>query len=90
MIPSMIVTAVCHVPYCCHPSYAQGYYDRDNEFYVKWDKVSESIAAVEEWLEEWVYGLRDRNEYWEKLGEVTHRRLRVTPRLSLPVNYGQY
>ena len=90
VIPSMIVTAVCHVPYCCHPSYAQGYYDRDNEFYVKWDKVSESIAAVEEWLKEWVYGLRDRNDYWEKLGEATHRRLQVTPRLSLPVNYGQY
>ncbi len=29
LIPSIVVDAVCHVPYSCHPSYAQGYYDRD-------------------------------------------------------------
>ncbi|HEY6072112.1 MAG TPA: CoA-transferase, partial [Anaerolineales bacterium] len=34
MIPGIIVDAVCHVPYACHPSYAQGYYDRDNQFYL--------------------------------------------------------
>ncbi|MFT3895136.1 MAG: CoA-transferase [Anaerolineales bacterium] len=41
MIPGIVVSAVCHVPFACHPSYAQGYYDRDNEFYLSWDKVSE-------------------------------------------------
>src|SRR5512136_2316214 len=46
MIPSNIVDAVCLVPYACHPSYAQGYYDRDNEFYLGWDKISESPEAV--------------------------------------------
>jgi glutaconate CoA-transferase, subunit A len=46
MIPGIIVHAVCHVPYACHPSYAQGYYDRDNEFYLKWDEVSSSEEAV--------------------------------------------
>jgi glutaconate CoA-transferase subunit A len=38
------------------PSYAQGYYDRDNEFYLAWDKISESADSVKEWLDEWVYG----------------------------------
>jgi glutaconate CoA-transferase subunit A len=28
LIPGLIVSAVCHVPYCAHPSYTQGYYDR--------------------------------------------------------------
>ena len=37
MIPGIIVDAVCHVPHACHPSYAQGYYDRDNKFYLEWD-----------------------------------------------------
>ena len=42
LIPEFIVDAVCHVPYCAHPSYTQGYYDRDNAFYLEWDKISES------------------------------------------------
>ena len=90
MIPGIIVHAVCHVPYACHPSYAQGYYDRDNEFYLKWDEVSSSEEAVKTWLEEWVYGVKDREEYWEKLGAKAHERLRVKPRMSEAINYGQY
>ena len=71
MIPGIVVSAVCHVPFACHPSYAQGYYDRDNEFYLAWDKVSESAEATKQYLDEWVYGVKDRNEYWEKLGAET-------------------
>ncbi len=90
MIPSNIVDAVCHVPFACHPSYAQGYYDRDNEFYLSWDKISESADSVKSYLDEWVYGLQDRSEYWEKLGEKVHERLRVKPSYSEKINYGQY
>jgi glutaconate CoA-transferase subunit A len=90
MIPGIIVDAVCHVPYACHPSYAQGYYDRDNEFYLQWDKVSESPEATHQYLEEWVYGVKDREEYWQKLGPETHKRLAVKTQMSQPINYGQY
>jgi len=90
LIPGFIVGAVCHVPYAAHPSYAQGYYDRDNDFYLKWDKISESAESVRSYLDEWVYGVKDRNEYWEKLGAETHKRLQVQPRLSATVNYGKY
>jgi glutaconate CoA-transferase subunit A len=90
MIPGIVVSAVCHVPFACHPSYAQGYYDRDNEFYLAWDKVSESAEATKKYLEEWVYGLKDRNEYWEKLGAQTHKRLEVQEQMSQPINYGKY
>src|SRR5687768_3583880 len=90
MIPGIVVSAVCHVPFACHPSYAQGYYDRDNEFYLAWDKISESTEATKQYLEEWVYGVKDRNEYWEKLGEEKHKRLEVPQRMSEPINYGQY
>lgn len=89
-IPGFIVSAVCHVPYASHPSYAQGYYDRDNEFYLKWDKVSESPEAVKAYLDEWVYGVKDRDEYWQKLGEEAHGRLKVKPRMSEVINYGEY
>lgn len=90
MIPGLIVHAVCHVPYACHPSYAQGYYDRDNGFYLKWDNVSSSHEAVRIWLDEWVYGVKDRNEYWEKLGIEVHQRLAIKPRMSEAINYGEY
>jgi glutaconate CoA-transferase subunit A len=88
LIPGFIVDAVCHVPYCAHPSYTQGYYDRDNAFYLEWDKVSSDPAAVQKWLDEWVFGVKDRAEYWQKLG--AQERLKVAPKLSEVVNYGKY
>jgi len=90
MIPGLIVQAVCHVPYACHPSYAQGYYDRDNAFYIKWDHISSSEETVRSWLDEWVYGVQDRQEYWDKLGAEVHEKLRVKPRMSEAINYGEY
>jgi len=90
MIPGIVVSAVCHVPFACHPSYAQGYYDRDNEFYLSWDKVSESSEGVKSWLDEWVYKVKDRNEYWEKLGNIKHEQLKVEARYSEKINYGNY
>jgi glutaconate CoA-transferase subunit A len=90
LIPEFIVDAVCHVPYAAHPSYTQGYYDRDNTFYLDWDKISEHKDTVDAWLQEWVYGIKDRNAYWHKLGDEVHHRLKVKPRLAAPVNYGEY
>jgi glutaconate CoA-transferase subunit A len=90
LIPGFIVSAVCQVPYACHPSYAQGYYDRDNEFYLIWDTISTSVENVKSWLDEWVYGVENREEYWKKLGAATQNRLKVEPRLSAAINYGQY
>jgi glutaconate CoA-transferase subunit A len=90
IIPGFIVDAVCHVPHSCHPSYAQGYYDRDNSFYLEWDKISSSIDTVKKWLDEWVYGIPDHAAYWDKLGAETHLRLEIKPRISQPINYGEY
>lgn len=90
LIPEFIVDAVCHVPHAAHPSYTQGYYDRDNEFYRYWDQLSESDAGVQGYLDEWVYALEDRAAYWQKLGSQTQQRLAVAPLLAAPVNYGRY
>jgi glutaconate CoA-transferase subunit A len=90
LIPGFIVDAVCHVPYCAHPSYTQGYYDRDNAFYLEWDKISSDPAAAQKWLEEWVYGVKDREAYWQKLDPQVREHLKVSPRLSEVVTYGQY
>ena len=90
IIPGFIVDAVCHVPNSCHPSYAQGYYDRDNAFYLEWDKISSSIDTVKKWLDDWVYGTPDHASYWDKLGQETRLRLGIKPRISQPINYGDY
>jgi len=90
LIPAFIVDAVCHVPYASHPSYTQGYYDRDNSFYLEWDKISRSLDGVKEYLDEWVFNLIDRAEYWDKLGSEVHQRLKVSPAPSSPVDYGKY
>lgn len=90
LIPGFIVDAVCLVPHCAHPSYTQGYYDRDNTFYLDWDKISTEPGAVKAYLDEWVYGVKDRDEYWEKLGPEVQQRLNVSSRPSEIVDYGQY
>ncbi len=90
LIPEFIVDAVCLSPYAAHPSYTQGYYDRDNDFYLEWDKLSETPAAIRAYLDEWVYGLADRAAYWEKLGADAHSRLLVASRPAAMVDYGEY
>ncbi|HOT53073.1 MAG TPA: CoA-transferase [Anaerolineaceae bacterium] len=90
LIPSLVVSAVCHVPWCAHPSYTQGYYDRDNELYLRWEEISKDEAGMRAYLDEWVYGVKDREEYLEKLGAETRERLKPGLRLSAPVNYGSY
>ncbi|HOU41403.1 MAG TPA: CoA transferase subunit A, partial [Promineifilum sp.] len=88
--PGLIVDAVVHEPYGAHPSYVQGYYDRDNDFYLKWDEWSRDQATTEAWLEEWVYALPDRAAYLEKLGRETLARLAPGALPPDPINYGRY
>lgn len=87
LIPGIVVKAVVHEPFACHPSYAQGYYDRDNEFYVRWREISKDIAGFNAYLDEWVYGVTDRAEYLARSGE-RFGRLRARPQFCEPVNYG--
>lgn len=90
LIPGLVVDAVVHEPYGAHPSYSQGYYDRDNAFYLAWDEISRDQAKTEAWLQEWVYDLPDRSAYLEKLGQERLAQLAPGEMWSEPVNYGQY
>ncbi len=91
VIPGLIVDAVVVEPFGAHPSYAQGHYDRDNDYYVAWDEVSRDAERLEAWLDEWVHGLTGRAEYMERLGPEARARLRPTgPALAGPIDYGDY
>lgn len=87
VIPGMIVSAVVVEPWGAHPSYAQGYYDRDNDFYVAWEAISRDPAKLGRYLDEFVHGVRDRAGYLAKQPGLAAR-LTAKERPSRGVNYG--
>jgi glutaconate CoA-transferase, subunit A len=86
IIPGLIVDAVVVEPWGAHPSYAQGYYDRDNEFYIAWEAISRDPAALSRYLDDFVHGVPNRAEYVERNGGFG--RLRARQRVCAGVNYG--
>jgi glutaconate CoA-transferase subunit A len=87
LIPGAIVSAVVHEPFGAHPSFVQGGYDRDNDFYLKWDAVSREEAGFQKYLDEWVHGLPDRAAYIKKMG-ARFGELKADRQMCEPVNYG--
>jgi glutaconate CoA-transferase, subunit A len=87
LIPGFIVSAVVHEPWGCHPSFAQGYYDRDNDFYVNWRNTSKDVKKFNAYLDEWIFGTKNRAEYVAKMGESLNK-LKAKDMYCQPVNYG--
>jgi glutaconate CoA-transferase subunit A len=54
VLPAWVVDAVCVAPGGAHPSYAHGYYDRDNDFYRRWDAISRDRDTFRTWMDEHV------------------------------------
>jgi glutaconate CoA-transferase subunit A len=50
-LPSWAITAVALAPGGARPSYAHGYYDRDNTFYVRWDAISRDREVFAFWMQ---------------------------------------
>ncbi|MDJ0398484.1 CoA transferase subunit A [Rhodococcus rhodochrous] len=88
LVPAHAVDAVVLCPRGAHPSYAQGYYDRDCAFYRRWTAISKDPQQLRTWLKEWVLTTTDHAEYLEKLGEDCWADLEVAPRPSGTVDYG--
>ena len=87
VIPGIVVAAVVVEPWGAHPSYAQGYYDRDNAFYVAWEAISRDEAKLAAWLDRFVFGVSDRAEYLTRQDGLTGR-LKAHAQVSPGVNYG--
>src|SRR5690242_10369193 len=51
VLPRWVVSRVAHVPGGAKPSYAQDYYDRDNDAYRAWDAISKDPDRFREWLD---------------------------------------
>lgn len=51
VLPSWAVSFVSLAPHGAQPSYAHGYYERDNDFYVSWDEISRDRVAFTDWMQ---------------------------------------
>ncbi len=88
LIPGFRVNHVVHEPFGCHPSYAQGFYDRDNDFYVQWEEISRDPQSYKNYLDAFVYNCKDRAEYNKKVGSQLMQKLKAKPRKCEGVDYG--
>jgi glutaconate CoA-transferase, subunit A len=70
VLPSWVVSAVCLAPGGAYPSYAQGYYDRDNRFYQLWDQVSRSREEFLTWMKLNVLAESSQVNFREKFSNI--------------------
>jgi glutaconate CoA-transferase subunit A len=67
-LPHWVLSAVCAVPHGAHPSYAHGYYVRDNAFCKQWDAISRDREAFLAWMKQHVLGTKDHAEFMKSAG----------------------
>jgi glutaconate CoA-transferase subunit A len=67
VLPGWTIDAVVLAPGGAHPSYAHGYYDRDNDFYVAWDAVSRDRDRFRSWMRRHVLETSSVEEYHASL-----------------------
>ena len=73
VLPAWVVTAIACVPGGAYPSYAQGYYGRDNAFYLAWDEVARDRDRFTTWIATHVLGTPDHAAFLRKVGVASTR-----------------
>jgi glutaconate CoA-transferase subunit A len=63
ILPGWVIDYVCEVPGGAHPSYAHGYYERDNAFCKRWDAISKDRALFFAWMERNILGTGEFAEF---------------------------
>ena len=73
VLPAVVFDAVAVEPKGAHPSYADGYYDRDNVFYEAWDPIGRDREKFRAWMEEHVLGVEDFAEHLRSIDKEAVR-----------------
>jgi glutaconate CoA-transferase, subunit A len=68
VLPSWTISAASVVPGGAWPSYAHGYYPRDNAFYRAWDAIARERTRFRTWMQAHVLGMRDHAAQLRALG----------------------
>jgi glutaconate CoA-transferase subunit A len=69
-LPHWVLSAVCVVPQGAHPSYAHGYYVRDNAFCKAWDAISRERDTFLAWMKQHVLGTKDHAQFMKSANVV--------------------
>jgi glutaconate CoA-transferase, subunit A len=72
VLPEWVVSAVSAEPGGASPSYALGYYDRDNRFYKAWDRIGRDRDTFMEWMQRHILKTVDFGDFRRTLGSATH------------------
>ena len=70
VLPHWVISAVVHCPGGAYPSYAQGFYARDNGFYRAWDGIARDRTRFTEWMERHVLASRDHGAFLASLRQA--------------------
>jgi glutaconate CoA-transferase subunit A len=84
VIPGFVVASVVHEPFGAHPSPAQGYARRDDDFYFEYHKESRSREGFERWLEKYVLGVKNHRAFLQLLGTERVEKLKPQGNLFAP------
>jgi glutaconate CoA-transferase, subunit A len=76
ILPHWTISAVCPVPGGAFPSYAHGYYERDNRFYQTWDGIARDRGTFQSWTKAHILDTNDFGEFRKVLGESVSQEAR--------------
>jgi glutaconate CoA-transferase subunit A len=77
VIPGFLVAAVVECRYGAHPSPVQGCYKRDDAFFQQYHAETKTQLAFDVWVQKWIHGVADREEYTRLLGSARLQELAV-------------
>jgi glutaconate CoA-transferase subunit A len=90
LVPGILVDAVVHVPFGAHPSPVQGFWKRDDDYFLQYHERSRHRQEFLSWRKDWITEVPNLQHYRDKLGAEYVEALRITNK-RLPigeVNYG--
>lgn len=92
IIPAYRVDAVVEIPWGAHPTEVLGYYNLDRAAYAFFFLADMTGDGMKAWMDEWVYGCRDRqayiDHYMARHGAHMLDAIRAKAYYSAPANYG--
>ncbi len=76
-LPPFLVDAVVPIPFGAHPTACPFFYDYDAAHLNQYRKMAEDDRRFDQYLEEWVYGVKDHKEYLDRLGDTKLAEIRA-------------
>lgn len=77
IIPYYVVDAVVHAPFGSHPGEMAGMYERDEEHIKAYYEDTDDEVKVKAYLDKWVFGVKDHEEYLNLVGKKKLEGLRI-------------